>query len=69
MECVAKFMEQGNDFVIGKKSWLTRNRFWNVEVVTDDWELPKKEALVDQGVHPSTAALGIAGVEVSNKET
>ena len=69
MECVAKFMEQGNDFVIGKKCWLTCCRFWNVEVVTDHRELTQKEALVDQIIHPRTAALGITCVEVTNKES
>ena len=57
MECMTKFVEQGDYLVIGQKCWLACSRLWNVEVVTYNGKLSKKEVLIDEVIHPSTTAL------------
>ena len=41
---MTKFVEQGDYLVIGQKCWLACSRLWNVEVVTYNRKLSKKEA-------------------------
>ena len=67
MQGVTELMKGGPDFVVGEKSWLTRRRFGNVEVIRHHRFGAEQSALLDIGIHPGTPAFGRPGIIIAQE--
>ena len=65
---VAELVESGHHLVKGQQGGFSGGGLGNVQVVDHHRRFLQQTGLVDQGVHPGAAVLGVAGVVVTQEQ-